>query len=493
MLLAAAIIIPCVMSITYQKATGGIPEPEETNSQTVTEPEDAGSEDETGTEDDPSLATEAEPAEETEKTVKVYTEKPQNKTAVDRYIYYSPAFDSEWNEEEERVLGPLMEDESEEEPETEPETEPAVTKAPETEPAVTKAPETEPPVTKAPETEPVVTKAPETTAEPEDDPIYESVTVYTEDETEAGPTNSKYEINGTGKYLGCDATYIKVYNKSTGNYTDMLMGDYLVGVIAAEMPVKFDIEALKAQAVASRTFTIYKAMSDSYYHSSAHGSRGADVCTNSGHCQAYLSYESALKSWSSKDYVDRIYEKIKRAVLETSGLVLTYNGKPIEAVYHASSYGRTDSMANVWGGSNPCLVGATTPETLDTSYVYSTEVFTAAEVKKLVLSINKNAEFPADPADWMKITLNSNGRVKTLQIGSASLSGQTCKGLFELSSNNFKVSYDKSTGKFTFEVYGWGHGVGLSQYGAGIYAEQGKDFEFILKHYYNNAELTLYY
>ena len=149
-------------------------------------------------------------------------------------------------------------------------------------------------------------------------------------------------------------------------------------------------------------------------------------------------------------------------------------------------------MANIWGGNDPCLVGATTPETLDTPYVYSKEVFTAAEVKSRVLSYNSDTQFPSDPADWMSLTLNNNDRVKTLKVGSTYLTGQACKSLFGLSSNNFRVSYNKDTGKFTFEVYGWGHGVGMSQYGAGIYAEQGKDYKFILKHYYNNADLTLW-
>lgn len=464
-------MIPSVISLTYNKANGDLPAIEETYAETVTEekePEQTQAE-ETETEFDWFLITESEPEPETEKEIKVYTAKASNETLIDRYTYYSPAFDSEWNEEEERVLGPLTE--------TEPETEPE----PEPEPETAKAPETEPVTTKAPETEPVTEKTPETTAK-----------VTEPEETE--PTVTKYDApaNVTGKYVGCDATYIKVYVKSTRQYVDMLMGDYLIGVIAAEMPVRFDLEALKAQAVASRTFAIYKAQSDSYYHSSAHGATGADVCTNSGHCQAYLPYESALKSWSDKDYVNKVYAKIKQAVVETSGIVMTYNGKPIEAVFHASSYGSTDSMANIWGGSHPCLVGASTPETLDTAYVYSKEVFSAAEVKSIVREQNRDAEFPSDPADWMKISLNNNGRVKILQIGNTSLSGQTCKGIFGLSSNNFKVTYNKETGNFTFEVYGWGHGVGMSQYGAGIYAEQGKDFAFILKHYYNNADLTVW-
>ena len=149
-------------------------------------------------------------------------------------------------------------------------------------------------------------------------------------------------------------------------------------------------------------------------------------------------------------------------------------------------------MANIWGGGEGCLIGVSTPETLDTPYVYSTEVFTSAEVREIITDWSSKAELSSDPSEWMKISLNENGRVKTLQIGNVSITGQTSKSLFGLSSNNFRVSYNKDTDKFTFEVYGWGHGVGMSQYGAGIYAEQGRSYEYIIKHYYSNTELTVW-
>lgn len=456
MFLATALMIPSVITLTYKKANEGIPEITaeetytETEARTETEPE---AKEET-TAFDWFNITEPETTAETEPAVKVYTDKQSDEVAVDKFTYY-PNFEAEWKEEEERVLGPMT---------TEPETEPE--------------PETEEETT-APET----TKAPETTV-PAPKPA--------EPDKEPDKTPSTAPKNNTGEYVGCDAKYIKVYIRSSGKYVDMLMGDYLIGVIAAEMPVRFGIEALKAQAVASRTFAVYKSMSDTYYHSAAHGSEGADVCTNSGHCQAYLSYESALSSWSDREYVKTVYDKIKRAVIETSGVVATYKGKPIEAVFHASSYGSTDSMANIWGGGESCLIGVSTPETLDTPYVYSTEVFTSAEVREIITDWSSKAELSSDPSEWMKISLNENGRVKTLQIGNVSITGQTSKSLFGLSSNNFRVSYNKDTDKFTFEVYGWGHGVGMSQYGAGIYAEQGRSYEYIIKHYYSNTELTVW-
>ena len=412
---------------------------------------------------------------ETEYPVKTYSGSQAYDTFVDKYSYLR-SYNTEWDEDEERALGPATTEAETTVPETtEPETTAPETTAPETTVPETTAPETTVPETTVPETTAPVTTAPETTAAPE-----------------TTPSSTDPDENTSGGYIGCDAKYIKVYIKSTGKYETMLMGDYIVGVIAAEMPLRFGIEALKAQAVASRTFAIYKSQSSSYYHSSSHGPEGADVCTSSGHCQSYRSYESALASWSDKEYTKEIYAKIKQAVIETSGIIITWEGKPVEAVFHACSYGMTDSMENVWGGGLPCLTGVTTPETKDYYNVYSQKKYTSAEVKSKVRSRDSSATFPDDPAEWMKITLNENGRVKTLKVGSASFTGQGSKSLFSLAATNYTVTYDRDTDTFIFDVYGWGHGVGMSQYGAGIYAEQGKDYKFIIKHYYNGADLTLW-
>lgn len=455
MFLAAALIVPVIITLTYNKSGEGLPiadvdltQYEETETEYI--PED---EDETVI-DEETGPVEAEETEEDISYPRVYASDSQSAAVVDRYTLYSPAVDSEWSEEELRVLGPVTEEET--------------TAAPA--PAAANNSKNSSGTVNVPATK--TTDTPKT-----------ADTVVT---TGDAPKNS------TGKYVGCDAKTVKVYIRSTGKYETMLMGDYIVGAVAAEMPARFGIEALKTQAVASRTYAIYKMQSSAYYHDTAHGSQGADVCTSSGHCQAYLSYESALASWGNAEYTKNIYDKIKRAVLETSGVIASYKGEPVLTVFHASSYGSTDSVTNVWGSSLPCLIGVSTPESSGTICHTSKEVFTSAEVKRLVLSKVGNASFSSDPSGWMKITLNNNGRVKTLQVGSASLGGTVCKALFGLASTNFKVSYNKSTDKFTFEVYGWGHGVGMSQYGAAIYADQGKSYEFIIKHYYSGCSLTIW-
>ena len=345
-------------------------------------------------------------------------------------------------------------------------------------------------------TAPAQTDEPQTETEPatETEPVTEPVTDPPEPETtETEPATVKEElINGSkNDYRGCDAQYIRVYNYQESRYMKMLLGDYIVCVVTAEMPSRFDIEALKAQAIACRSFTLYRSARSGYYYSSMHGDSGADVCTNSGHCQAYLTYEKALQRWHSKSYTDERIAKIKQAVIETSGIVAAYNSKPIEALYHATSYGYTENYNNNWGGDRPYLCAVETPETLDTNHVVSTETFSSAEVKKILKKYG-DPVFPEDKNEWFKLTPNDSGRVGKSDICGVLMNGQAMRGAFGLDSSKFTVSYNEEKDEFIFDVRGWGHGVGLSQYGAGIYAEQGYDCEYIIRHYYTGVDLILW-
>jgi stage II sporulation protein D len=272
---------------------------------------------------------------------------------------------------------------------------------------------------------------------------------------------------------------------------EMLLGDYIVCVVTAEMPSRFEVEALKAQAIACRSFTLYRSSRSAYYNSSSHGESGADVCTNSGHCQAYLTYDAALERWHSKSYTDERIEKIKRAVVETSGIVAAYDGAPIEALYHATSYGYTENYYNNWGGKRPYLVAVTTPETLETNHIVSTDTFSSAEVVKILKKYG-DPVLPEDKNEWFKLVPNDSGRVGKSDICGIQMNGQALRGAFGLASSKFTVSYNAEKDEFTFDVRGWGHGVGLSQYGAGILADQGYTCEQIIKHYYTGIELILW-
>ena len=390
----------------------------------------------------------------------------------------------------EPVTEPLTEDPTEPEPETEPETDPETQKPPVSE-YETDVYEDEERYYAALTAE-IQTEEPQTEPETETEPVTEPVTEpATEPETETEPvTFERITSNGSG-YRGCDAEYIRVYISQEDRYVEMLLGDYIVCVVTGEMPSRFGIEALKAQAIACRSFTLYRSSRDSYYHSSSHGDQGADVCTNSGHCQAYLTYEQALQRWHSKDYTDERVGKIKQAVIETSGIVAAYDGKPIEALYHATSYGYTENYNNNWGGKRPYLCAVETPETLETNHIVSTETFSSAEVMKILKKYG-DPVFPTDKNEWFKLTPNDSGRVGKSDICGVLMNGQAMRGAFGLASSKFTVTYNAETDEFTFDVRGWGHGVGLSQYGAGIYADMGYDCEFIIHHYYTNVELILW-
>ena len=435
--LSLLVALPASVSLTYEGRERAIPEPEPcTETAAATEPVT-----------EPLTEAQTEEPEETEPETEPGTQRPP----VSEY-------ETDIFEDEERYFGALTAEARTEEPQTE-----LIT---ETEPVT--EPETEP------ETEPQT--EPET--EPETEPVTEPVTF------------ERITSNGSG-YRGCDAEYIRVYISKEDRYVEMLLGDYIVCVVTGEMPSRFGIEALKAQAIACRSFTLYRSSRDSYYHSASHGESGADVCTNSGHCQAYLTYEQALARWHSKDYTDERVGKIKQAVIETSGIVAAYDGKPIEALYHATSYEYTENYNNNWGGKRPYLCAVETPETLETNHIVSTDTFSSAEVMKILKKYG-DPVFPEDKNEWFKLVPNDSGRVGKSNICGILLNGQALRGAFSLASSKFTVTYNAEKDEFVFDVRGWGHGVGLSQYGAGIYADMGYDCEFIIHHYYTNVDLILW-
>lgn len=288
-----------------------------------------------------------------------------------------------------------------------------------------------------------------------------------------------------------DVKNIKVYLHSSKKYATMSLTEYLYGVVAAEMPSYFDAEALKVQAVASRTYTLYKMLNISF-NSSGHGSGGAHICTNSGHCQAYLSRAEAEKKWG-KAYADKIFEAVCPAVDATKGQVLLYDGEPIFSAYHSMSYKFTDDVENVWGGSYPYLKSVSSPEDDNFDGLLDTPSFTSAKFKKYITSQSKKAELSSDPSTWITdVELNRSGRVQTIVIGGVEFTGRQIQSVFGLRSANYTISYDKKDDTFTFAVKGRGHGIGMSQYGANLLAKEGYTYTEILCHYYTDVTIGSY-
>lgn len=269
---------------------------------------------------------------------------------------------------------------------------------------------------------------------------------------------------------------ISVFNHTLNQTENMPMDEYLIGVVAAEMPAAFEDEALKAQAVAARTYTMYK--SESSDHT-------ADICTDFNHCQAYLSDLEMHKNWGS-DY-DFYFSKIKNAVYSTHGEYLTYNNEPIMAVFHSMGGGQTQNSGDVWGSQLPYLVSVPSPGEEDAANYISTYSLPFEEFSATITKAFPQAKITSF-LDVSKPTLTSSGHVKSIIIGSVSIPGSKIRSMFNLRSTKFTLSFLENT--VTFSVTGYGHGVGMSQYGANAMAKQGKTYKEILSHYYQGVTFS---
>jgi len=261
-----------------------------------------------------------------------------------------------------------------------------------------------------------------------------------------------------------------------GEIVSMPLEEYLVGVVAAEMPAAFLPEALKAQAVAARTYTMYKT---SHGGCSAHA--GADICTDSTHCQAYLTPQAMAKRWGSDA---RVYlDKITDAVYKTRGEMIYYEGEQIQVFYHASSGGRTENSENVYSNALPYLKSVESVGEESSSNYYGEATFSLDEFKKRMRAFSKSICFENTPliGDLRRF---DSGRVSSIQIGSESFTGREIRGIFGLNSANFSVKVGQN---ITFLSVGFGHGVGLSQTGANAMAKKGADYKEILTHYFSGV------
>lgn len=284
------------------------------------------------------------------------------------------------------------------------------------------------------------------------------------------------------------AITINVYIHTQKRTVKMYLEDYVKGVLAAEMPAEFDIEALKAQAVAARTYALGRAVK-------LYGSTGvhddADVCTDPGHCQAWVSKETAMKNWgllSSFKY----WNKISKAVNETAGRVIEYNKVLINPLFHSNSGGHTENVEDVWGGKGePYLRGV---ESLgeDKFKEYETHVLLSQTEMINILKKN-NPKLKLNGKDLLsniKINKYSAGdRVIEMKVGNINIKGTDFRKMFNLKSTNFKLKKEAG-GKISITTFGYGHGVGMSQCGANYMAQKGSSYEDILKYYYKGVEIV---
>ena len=265
----------------------------------------------------------------------------------------------------------------------------------------------------------------------------------------------------------------------------MTLERYLTGVVRGEMPASFEMEALRAQAAAERSYVYYQLAAG---RKDAHPD--ADFCTDHTCCSAYLSETAAREKWGG-DFAPW-NTRVEQAVSDTDGQVVLYNGRPILAVFHSSSAGRTAAAGDVWSGDLPYLVSVDSPEGEETvPNYYSTVTFTAAEAKEKLLTAHPELKLSGTPDRWFGAAAeNGSGRVETVSVGGTDIEGTELRRIFGLRSASFDL--EMGGGKAVFYVTGYGHGVGMSQYGANQMAKEGADYREILTHYYTGVTVEPY-
>ena len=244
---------------------------------------------------------------------------------------------------------------------------------------------------------------------------------------------------------------VKLLHSKSGEVEEMSMEEYLVGVVSAEMPANFVLEALKAQAVVARTYTAYKMFKGGKHDN-------ANICDDSKCCQAWISKEDRFEKWNEADRENN-WSKITTAVNETKGKIITYNGEPINAFFHSNSGGTTETVSNVWGGTDYPYLQSVETSGEDGYTQYSSSVTLSKEelLQKMKesypnITINWNEEQPIQITEYTE-----SGRVKTIKIGDTNISGVEARTIFGLKSAKFNVDVGET---ITFNVVGYGHRSG---------------------------------
>lgn len=255
---------------------------------------------------------------------------------------------------------------------------------------------------------------------------------------------------------------------------ELPLEEYLSGVLLSEMPMSFEMEALKAQAVAARTFAVRQMAGGKH--------EDFDVCGQSNCCQAWTSQQALREKLG--DQWQPYWNRAGEAVSATAGQVLTFEGTLIDAVYFSCSGGRTEEAAAVWGGDVPYLQSVDSPGEEEAAR-YTSQVEVSLETFRQILP---EASLTGNPSGWFGgCTRTKGGGVNTLVIGGQTYSGTELRKRFHLNSTLFEISVTED--QIIFEVQGFGHRVGMSQYGANAMAADGSDYREILAHYYPGSTL----
>ena len=303
------------------------------------------------------------------------------------------------------------------------------------------------------------------------------------EQTQSTDDSQQNQADGLEQVEMPSESSIKLLRSNSGEVQELTINEYLYGVVSSEMPANFEVEALKAQAVVARTYTIYQIINNDSKH------ENADICDNYACCQAWITKEERLAKWKPEE-AENNWNKIIEAVNSTNEKIITYEGAPINAFFHANSGGVTESSLNIWGGIDyPYLKSVeTTGEDGYTQYA-SQFVLNQQELLEKIKTKYEDCEIDFAQENCIQILeYTSSGRVKTIKFGNKEIAGTEARTLLGLKSTNFTFSKDGEN--ITFSVKGYGHGVGMSQTGADALAKKGSNYEAIIKHFYTNVEIT---
>ncbi len=279
---------------------------------------------------------------------------------------------------------------------------------------------------------------------------------------------------------------IRVRHDPGGKVELMALEDYVKGVVAAEMPANFELEALKAQAVVARTLAVRRIR--------ALGGAGlpddpsADVSTDPAKGQAWASVEELRQRWGAVNF-NAYWGKISRAVEETKRMIITYDGLPIDAQFHSTSAGPTENSEDVWSEKVPYLRSVQCDWDQESPHYSSTARLTYGKIEAKIPGTSPLAAYAktsqGKPIEVLERT--ASGRVKSVRVGTKTLRGIDFRLALGLKSANFTVSFQGD--EAVFQVKGYGHGVGLCQYGANGLAKLGRTYQDIIKHYYTGVAI----
>lgn len=279
---------------------------------------------------------------------------------------------------------------------------------------------------------------------------------------------------------------IKVYRTSLKKTVNVDFEEYVKGVVSGEMPSDFHMEALKAQSVAARTYSLAK-MKKAAKNGNPQAHPNAPLC-DSTHCQVYKS-KNELKTLKGKEWINSGWKKISKAVDSTKNQLLYYNGELVaQALFHSSSGGKTENCQDVFTSAVPYLISVDSPYEKEATHQNEKNSFSLNEFSRKMKNKYTSVKFGSIDASNIKIlSRSSGGRVEKMQIGTGIIEGRSVREALNLPSANFKI--DISKGNITFTSNGSGHGVGMSQYGADGMAKEGYDYKKILSHYYSGTEV----